>query len=69
MTELYRPSNGTEGEMFHEKWCYQCTHYDDPCEIQFRSMSFEKTDPEYPQEWQMVDGKPACIAFDREEME
>jgi hypothetical protein len=26
MAEPYRPSNGTEGEMFQEQWCEKCEH-------------------------------------------
>jgi len=54
----YRPSNGTEGEMFMEQFCYQCTHdhVDGPyCDIIARTMAFDADDPEYPEEWIMND--------------
>lgn len=28
----YRPSNGTEGEMFRARWCDHCAHLGDPDE-------------------------------------
>jgi hypothetical protein len=66
--EKYRPSNGTEGEMFMEKFCYNCQH-DDPdnekfCEILTRTMAFDVDEDEYPKEWQYgTDGQPVCTEF------
>lgn len=52
--ELYRPSNGTEGDMFIARFCDRCRLSPDnggACDRVFRSMLHAKTDPEYPQEW------------------
>ena len=60
----YRPSNGTEGDVFMEMFCYRCKHYDD-CEIIVKTMAFEKDDPEYPKEWKFdAEGCPTCTAFE-----
>jgi hypothetical protein len=63
----WRPSNGTEGIMFKEKFCYRCIKDDDPenpCLIIGRSMAFNVDEPEYPKEWQIgPDGQPICTEF------
>lgn len=66
----YRPSNGSEGEMFMTRFCYRCTK-DNPdnsgrngCDIIFFSMSFEVDHPKYPKEWIYdEDGQPICTAW------
>lgn len=73
MTVRYRPSNGTEGEMFYADWCGKCqgdaAHREDPesntgCDILLRSYAFDAHDPEYPEEWTYDDnGSPCCTAF------
>lgn len=70
--EPYRPSNGTEGEMFISRWCSNCQHDAaarigdgfDGCEILGRTFALSITDPEYPAEWR-EDGPsgPRCTAF------
>jgi len=69
----YRPSNGTEGMIFQEEFCDQCSK-DNPsletgaggCEIMFRSMCHDVDDPEYPTEWVYDDnGEPTCTAFSK----
>lgn len=75
----YRPSNGTEGDMFQARWCDRCTRdaafrqawdmdetpADDGCEILANTMCFATDDPEYPREWQYsTKGQPLCTAFE-----
>ena len=63
--EKFRPSNGTEGELFIDSWCFECqrdTNQD--CPIVAATFAFDVTDPEYPSEWQYgPDGQPRCTAF------
>lgn len=71
--EKYRPSNGTEGDLFHCAWCARCerdrahreSKFEAPgCDIVARSFAFSVDDPEYPSEWIITtDGQPACTAF------
>ncbi len=61
----YRPSNGTEGEMFMERWCYHCVH-EQTCGIILKTLLFDVEDLEYPGEWQYgTNGQPKCTAFER----
>jgi len=68
----YRPSNGTEGEIFTAVHCFQCErdNYDletgegEPCEILGRTMVHSRDDDEYPSEWTFdQEGNPTCTAF------
>ncbi len=68
----YRPSNGTEGEIFIDNYCMQCINCDpDPCgekqcEIMLRTLLFDLNDPEYPEEWIVNDeGFPVCTAWQK----
>jgi len=55
----YRPSNGSEGEMFREVWCWRCkkeqAHLSDPetngCDILTRTLFVSVADSRYPKEW------------------
>lgn len=64
----YRPSNGTEGHAFQERFCRRCVHdqeYGDPCRILMRSMLFGIEDDQYPSEWTHdEEGRPVCTAHD-----
>ena len=66
---LYRPSNGTEGEIFMSRFCDRCKHCEtidakDLCDIIMRSMVFETDDKEYPQELKFdSEGRPMCTEF------
>lgn len=31
------------------------------------AMAFSPSDPEYPEEWQYVEGVPTCLAFESED--
>lgn len=62
---LYRPSNGTEGLWFMERWCDHCTKdtKSKPCRILGRTMAFEVTDRSYPRAWIEDEDGPRCTAF------
>lgn len=60
MTEKpYQPSNGTEGMMFFEEWCSNCSKDDTfrevdgklHCPILDAAFIYKPGDPEYPKEW------------------
>lgn len=63
----YRPSNGTEGDMFEGQFCNRC-HRDqdenDPCEIRLLTHGLRTDEAGYPTEW-IYDrnGRPTCTAF------
>lgn len=63
--QKYRPSNGTEGEIFIGSWCFECErdkHQD--CPIVAATFRHDVHEPEYPQESQYgPDGQPLCTAF------
>jgi len=67
----YRPSNGTEGEIFIARWCGTCEHERerrenpdaDGCEIVTWTMALAITDARYPQEWQHGTNGPRCTAY------
>lgn len=66
----YRPSNGTEGMMFMERWCEQCskcveTEYGMDCTIITNSMLFDADEEGYPPEWTYDEGQPCCTAFEK----
>lgn len=70
MSELagkpYRPSNGTEGDMFFCKYCELCTKNKDHegCKIQLMTMAFDIDEPDYPKQWvHDKDGYAVCTAF------
>jgi len=59
----YRPTNGTEGMSFCEKFCENCI-FENDCDIIFLSMSFDVEDDHYPKELQYdKNGEPICINF------
>jgi hypothetical protein len=72
----YRPSNGTEGEVFYENWCADCrcdaAFRADPdnargCPIWACSMAFRVDDESYPRELYIDgDGQPRCAAHQPE---
>ena len=77
MTHPHRPSNGTEGEMFMESFCYRCKRDakfqrtqdgEDGCPIILATMTYDTTDAEYPKEWISDDPvglvNPRCAAFE-----
>lgn len=69
MTSKYRPSNGFEGEMFKEVFCYRCKKYDeDGCEIESAAWLYDVDESEYPAAWQYDDDdEPICTVFEEGE--
>lgn len=65
--EKWRPSNGTEGDIFIYSWCRKCKKdVNNDCPILAATMAFDASDELYPQEWQYGDdGQPKCSAYDR----
>lgn len=72
--KLYRPSNGTEGEIFKERFCYRCKNFDEfpegyvDCKLGILMFAeLHGIDhPKYPTEWRYDEkGKPTCIKFER----
>ena len=76
-TYPYRPSNGTEGQMFADRFCDRCKHDDafqkggdaeDGCPIIAKTMSYYADDVQYPPEWISDDDcglvNPRCTAYD-----
>lgn len=68
----YRPSNGTEGDMFKERFCAQCKHDDEDnpglgCEeIAMYTFILNLDDRDYPPEWvHDEEGRPTCTKFER----
>lgn len=69
-TKPYRPSNGTEGEIFQSAWCQKCSrdNYDPDtgeggCYILIFSMAYGIDHPDYPKEWVQDEAGPRCTAF------
>ena len=69
-TRAYRPSNGTEGMLFDDRWCSRCVlDSDDNCEILACTLLYDIGDPQYPAEWieddvpYPQDSNPRCTAF------
>lgn len=62
----WRPSNGTEGEIFRESWCEKCKKdANEDCPILAATLAFSVEDEKYPMEWQYgEDGQPKCSAFE-----
>jgi hypothetical protein len=59
----YRPSNGTEGMIFEERFCDHCTKGFD-CQIFINAFLFDIGDADYPEEWIYdQDGRPTCTAW------
>ena len=70
--EKYRPSSGTEGIWFCDKFCDHCLNqHPDPdnpkqCEILMKTMIYDVNDNRYPEEWQYKEEDvPACTAWQK----
>lgn len=65
--EKYRPSSGSEGDMFFSRWCQHCKKDSiGMCPLILAALTYNVCDPEYPAEWQYgEDGQPKCTAFDK----
>lgn len=80
-TKPYRPSNGTEGMIFADRFCNRCKREAkfrrtrdgaDGCWIATRAHSFDIGHPEYPKEWVIslgdaTDMTARCTAFRHED--
>lgn len=73
--EPYRPSSGTEGEIFAANWCDKCRRERayrldpeeaDGCAILTATFVFDVDHEDYPKEW--IDGPdgPCCTAYQPE---
>lgn len=70
---LYRPSNGSEGMWFDDRWCSRCIRDQEwretdkdglGCPILTATFIYNVDEPEYPKEWVIDDECGArCIAF------
>jgi hypothetical protein len=75
--QLYRPSNGTQGESFICDWCGTCARDtamnqgrpldeaddDNRCGILGATFAYDQDHPNYPREWCYApDGHPQCTA-------
>ncbi len=61
-TRNYRPSNGTEGDIFMSAFCGRCQLVG-PCEIRLLATALDVDSPDYPVEWTYERGQPTCTAF------
>ena len=60
----YRPSNGSEGMIFEEAFCNDCTKVEG-CTIYGNALCFDTDHPAYPKEWIIGDdGQPKCTAHE-----
>ncbi len=66
----YRPSNGTEGMWFDDKFCANCIHQNPnpdlkpQCMIVCNAMCYYTNEPEYPKEWIYdANNEPTCTKF------
>jgi hypothetical protein len=67
-TRPYRPSNGTEGMLFDDRWCSRCqrdaawreNESGVPCVILSRTLIHSLGDAEYPIEWVQDDIPYSC---------
>lgn len=63
--KVYRPANGTDGMLFEESWCRNCT-FADQCELPLLAQLNDVWESEYPHQWRYdADGNPMCAAFNR----
>jgi hypothetical protein len=62
----YRPSSGSEGEMFRAAFCDRCVHdVNSDCGILLRTLVHLPDDEEYPKEWTHdAEGEPTCTKFE-----
>jgi hypothetical protein len=64
----YRPSNGSEGDWFINKYCMNCTNQKPTgnytCKILCDTLCYNTSEPEYPAEWIYDErNEPKCTAF------
>ena len=71
--QLYRPSNGHEGELFYAVHCQTCIHdaahrdsggHEPGCTIYIDTCAYEIDNPNYLKEWIIsINGEPMCTAW------
>lgn len=63
--DLYRPSNGTEGECFYGAWCANCTKDTErhPCRIVGATQFLDMDDHNYPWQWQYTTPEEASEIY------
>lgn len=63
--QKWRPSNGTEGEIFISSWCFECQRdSEQDCPIVAATFIYDVDDEKYPQQWQYgADGQPKCTEW------
>ena len=59
----YRPSNGTEGQIFISNYCDECRKQEE-CQIILYSMAHDIDSAEYPKQLIYRDGQPCCTEFE-----
>lgn len=61
----YRPSNGTEGEMFRAHFCEKCVKDTPsvPCGILSLTLWLQIDEKGYPKQWIEDEDGPRCTAF------
>lgn len=72
----FRPSNGTEGDIFTHHWCHHCERdrafreaeaageIAEGCPILANTMAYDIDHPSYPKEWIYgTDREPKCTAY------
>lgn len=71
--EPYRPSNGTEGDIFQAHWCNHCANEDIInelfCDILGAVFMLNIEDEQYPKQWCYLNGTPTCTAFTPKQIE
>jgi len=60
--EPYRPSNRTEGDIFHAMWCARCADRAD-CLIPHMVEALDLDHESYPEEWIITPRGPRCTDF------
>lgn len=61
----FKPANHTASVQFMTEWCGNCQHgQNQPCDIAVRTMWLPVSDPNYPKEWVVQDGKPVCTSLE-----
>lgn len=64
MSEPYRPSNGSEGACFMERFCFRCWHdRNEDCAILAATLCYAAGDPHYPAEWIEDSQGPRCTQY------
>lgn len=64
----WRPSNGTDFDLFSAAMCHNCQGKDS-CMIVPLTKAFNVDDEDYPEDWVINDaGQPTCTAFEEDKL-